>query len=321
VEFPRDPKNAGWLREAIAVLIAIGFAMAGRIVIDMFAPGVLPFALTFPAVIFASLLAGPRAGAIAIIICQAITWYFVFQPSRAFTLTFVQGVSMIFSTLSLGLTVWIVGAYRAAGVRLQQESQRRVDLLSLALREVDHRTKNNFQIAASLLFSQAAAQSDPTLAQELRDAAGRLMSIAGVYADLALSSTDLHTIMLHEYLRDLCARFGETMLPPTVSLDFKGEPVEMTAQTATTIGLIVNEWLTNAAKHAFPHGTGRLQVVLRREGDTTLIEVGDDGVGGGPGGGTPGTGAALIGTLAKSIGATVTVTTDGGRRCQLRVPG
>jgi len=308
-----------WLGEVVVTLAAIGFAVIGRAVIDMFAPGVLPFALTFPAVIFASLLAGARAGAAALIVCQLLVWFFVFPPRGSFAISSAQAVSLFFSSFSLGLTVWIIAAYRAAQTRLQQETRSRVDLLSLALREVDHRTKNNFQIAASLLQSQAAAQSDPALAHELRSAASRLISIATVYADLALSSADLNRVMLQDYLRELCARFRETMLPPTVSLAFEGDAVEVSTQSATTIGLIVNECLTNAAKHAFPRGIGAIDVSVRRDGDAILIEVRDDGVGN-AGAGTPGTGSTLIGTLARSIRATFAASEDRGRVCTLRVP-
>jgi two-component sensor histidine kinase len=319
VKIVRDADGMNWLGEVIVTLAAIGFAMIGRAVVDMFAPGVLPFALTFPAVILASLLAGARAGAAALIVCQLLVWYFVFPPRGSFAISSAQAVSLFFSTISLGLTVWIIGAYRAAHARLQQETRNRVDLLSLALREVDHRTKNNFQIAASLLQSQAAAQSDPALAQELRSAASRLTSIATVYADLALSSADLDRVMLQDYLRELCARFGESMLPPTVSLAFDGDAVEVSARTATTIGLVVNECLTNAAKHAFPGGMGAIAVSVRREGSAILIEVRDDGVGSAADS-APGTGSTLIATLARSIRATFAAREDRGRVCALRVP-
>jgi len=316
----RDPDETTWLKEALVALAAVGFAVVGRTLIDMVAPGTLPFVLTFPAVIFASLIAGARSGAAAVIVCQLLVWYFVFPPRGSFALTSAQALSLIFSTLSLGLTVWIVARYRSVQSRLRQEAKERVDLLSLALREVDHRTKNNFQIAASLLQSQAATQSDPALAQELRNAASRLTSIAGVYADLALSSAGLSTVVLHEYLRELCTRFRETMLPPTVTLTFEGEPAEVPAQAATTIGLIVNECLTNAAKHAFPRGHGKIAVSIRRDGAAILIEVRDDGVGTAAGEAGGGSGSTLIATLARSIRASFATGHDRGRTCTLRVP-
>jgi two-component system, sensor histidine kinase PdtaS len=320
----RDPSEIGWVGELVVACAAIGFALLGRAIIDMFAPGVLPFALAFPAVIFGGLFGGARVGAAIAVVLQIFVWYFVLPPHRSFALAFAEAVSLIFATLSLALTVWIIAAYRGAASRLQEETQRRADLLSLALREVDHRTKNNFQIAASLLQSQAATQQDPTLARELRTAAGRLISIAEVYADLALSSADLSTVKLQNYLRELCKRFGRTMLPPAVKLRFHGEAIEIPAQAAATIGLIVNECLTNAAKHAFPSGTGTIQVAARREKDAIMIEVRDDGVGS-VSGETParscgGTGSTLIATLAKSIKASFTTEEQGGRHCVLRMP-
>jgi len=320
----RDPNEIGWVGELVVACAAVGFALLGRAIIDMIAPGVLPFALAFPAVIFAGLFGGARVGAAVAIVLQIFVWYFVLPPHRSFALSFAEVVSLIFATLSLALTLWIIAAYRRAASGLQKETQRRADLLSLALREVDHRTKNNFQIAASLLQSQAATQQDPTLARELRTAAGRLVSIAEVYADLALSSADLSTVMLQNYLRELCTRFRRTMLPPTVKLRFHGETIEVPAQAATTIGLIVNECLTNAAKHAFPGGTGTIHVATRREEGAIVVEVRDDGVGSvaGETGASicAGTGSTLIATLAKSIKATFVTEDEGGRHCMLRVP-
>ena len=320
----RGPNDIGWVGELVVASAAIGFALLGRAIIDMFAPGVLPFALAFPAVIFAGLFGGARVGAAVAIVLQIFVWYFVLPPHRSFALSFAEVVSLIFATFSLALTVWIIAAYRGAASRLQEETARRADLLSLALREVDHRTKNNFQIAASLLQSQAATQQDATLARELRTAAGRLISIAEVYADLALSSADLSTVMLQSYLRELCRRFRRTMLPPAVKLRFHGETIEVPAQAATTIGLIVNECLTNAAKHAFPGGAGTIQVATRREEGAIVVEVRDDGVGSvsgeTPASGCAGTGSTLIAMLAKSIKASFATEEQGGRQCVLRVP-
>jgi two-component sensor histidine kinase len=305
-------------------MAAVGLAVAGRLVVDIFAPGVIAYAFVFPAVIFACLIAGIRSGLIVTTICQLLIWYFVIPEKRSFEIDFPHAVGLVVATLSLILTAWAVASFRATSYRLREEQQRHVELLSLALREVDHRTRNNFQIAASLLLSRAASQGNAELRNELQAAAGRLQSLASVYSNLALSSTDLSTVLLHEHLREICDRIREGMLPAGVSLSFDAEPIEVPAQTAVSIALIVNESLTNAAKHAFPDGVGAVAVWARPDSDgSILVTIEDDGTGQSPGKGD-GTGSKLMDLLARSLNAELRIssatTTDHGTRCDLKVP-
>jgi two-component sensor histidine kinase len=311
------------LTDIVVAVSAMGLAVVGRITVDLFSPGVVAYAFVFPAVIFASLIAGARSGYIATACCQMLIWYYVIPPKRSFDISFSDAVGLFVATASLALTVWAVSAFRATSMRLQEEQQRHVELLSLALREVDHRTRNNFQIAASLLLSRAAGEADARLRDELQQAASRLQSLASAYSNLALSSADLSTVLLHEHLREICDRIREGMLPAGVSLSFDAEPVQMPAQSAVSIALIVNECLTNAAKHAFPDGLGAVAVWLRPDGDDVLVTIEDDGIGYG-GGNSAGTGSKLIDMMARSLKGEFQVsgstTTDRGTRCDLRVP-
>lgn len=309
--------------DIVVAAAAIGIAVLGRALVDLFTPGVVAYAFVYPAVIFASLIAGARSGYIATAFCQVLIWYFVIPPKRSFEISASDAIGMLVATASLALTVWAVAAFRAASIRLQEEKERHVELLSLALREVDHRTRNNFQIAASLLLSRAAGEADSRLRDELQRAAGRLQSLAAAYSNLALSSADLSTVLLHEHLREICDRVREGMLPAGVSLSFDAEPVQLPARSAVAIALIVNECLTNAAKHAFPDGLGAVAVWLRPEGDDVLVTIEDDGIGQDQGK-VIGTGSKLIEMMARSLNAEFHIssatTIDHGTRCELRVP-
>jgi len=304
-------------------MAAVGLAVVGRLIVEILAPGVLAYAFVFPAVIFACLIAGIRSGLMVTVVCQLLIWYFVIPPKHDFAIAFPHMVGLIVATGSLSLTAWAVSSFRATSYRLRDEQERHVELLSLALREVDHRTRNNFQIAASLLLSRAAGQDNPELRTELQAAAGRLQSLAAVYSNLALSSTNLSTVLLHEHLREICERIREGMLPAGVNLSFDAEPIEVPAQTAVSIALIVNECLTNAAKHAFPDGVGAVAVWLRPDGDgNVLITIEDDGPGQAPTR-SSGTGSKLMDLLARGMDAELQITsgttTDRGTRCDLKV--
>jgi len=310
--------------DLIVAFAAVGMAIVARVLTNMFAPDLVPYVFAFPAVIFAGQIAGVRAGLIAIGLCQMLIWYFVIPPTKDFSIGLDDGLALAVATLSLALTVWAVSSFRATSLRLQEEKEKRVQLLSLALREVDHRTKNNFQIAASLLLSHAGRHEDPRVRQELQLAAGRLQSLASVNARLALSSSNISTVLLHDHLRELCDRITDGMLPAGVSLRLEAEPVEVPAQRAVAIALIVNECLANAAKHAFPDGVGDLLVSLRHEANVLVVSVEDDGVGR-DAAKCAGTGSNLTELLTRSINGKFTVdrTQHGGQgtRCELRVPG
>lgn len=283
----------------------------------------MPYVFAFPVVIFAGLIAGVRAGLIATGFCQLLVWHFIIPEERSFAINTADALGLVIATLSLALTVWAVSSFRSASLRLQEEKEKHVELLSLALREVDHRTKNNFQIAASLLLSHAVRFDDPRLRDEMKHAAGRLQSLASVYSNMALSSSNISTVLLHDHLRDVCHRIKDGMLPAGVSLSFDAELTEVPAQTAVAIALIVNECLTNAAKHAFPQGMGAVAICLRNDVGRVIVSIEDDGVGHDPRT-SAGTGSKLAQLLARSLNAQFQVssghTTDRGTRCELNVP-
>jgi two-component sensor histidine kinase len=314
-----------WLRrwppalvEAAVALSAVALAVGGRLLLDSFVSGAVPFALVFPCAIGAGLIAGFRAGLATVAVCQLLVWYFVMPPARTFELDPGQTASLLLTTIAELIAVWAVTSYRRAAITLRAEQARRVDMLQLALREIDHRTKNNFHIAASLLTAQAATTADDGAAAELRLAASRLMSIAGTYKNLALSSANLSNVLLHEHLREICDQLRGGMLPEAVALRFDAAPATVTAEAAVAIGLIVNEWITNAAKHAFAGGNGEIVVGVVREGPDLIVTVADNG----PGiddSRQSGSGSRLTATLARSIPARLEVVSRAGTRCTLRL--
>ncbi len=305
------------VRDILVALAAMMLAVGCRLIIDHFVAGAVPFALTFPAVIAAGLLAGGRAGLLAIAGCQMLVWYFILPPARSFAIPNAgYATSLVMTTLAQGVAVWAVAAYRGSVRKARGEVQRRIELMDIALREIDHRTKNNFQIAASLLVAQAGSSDNPDVAQHLRLAAARLTSIASTYRNLAVSSATLSDVLLHDHLKEICDHIRDGMLPATIDLTFVAEPVTVAADKAVTIGLIVNEWITNAVKHAFPDAIGEIAVSLEKASAGMRIVVADNG---GGGSGAAGSGSKLIELLVRSLGATVSIDQNDGTRCVLDV--
>jgi len=297
------------------ILLAVGSPLT----IDLFVNDAVPFALTFPAVIIAGLLAGWRGVLITIAGCQLLVWYFVMPPQRSFAIVDAgQATSLMLTTLAQLLSAWAVVAYRTSSLRLADETGKHLDLMQIAQQEIDHRTKNNFQLAASLLMAQAAQADTQKLREQLNAAAARLQRVAGTYKNLWVSSVGLSEVALDSHLAELCESLRVAMLPPGVTLVYEGQPVTVDADRAVAIGLIANEWITNAAKHAYDEGEGKIEVRLTSSTEAIELGVVDGGCGiaNAPRGGL---GTSLVEMLSASLEARMTVTDDNGTRCVLRV--
>jgi PAS domain S-box-containing protein len=158
---------------------------------------------------------------------------------------------------------------------------------TILLKEVHHRVKNNLQIISSLLNLQAerTRTRNPEVLDTLRDTQNRVRSMALLHENLYRSSS-LARISLPQYVESLCVQLWRSVGPAApIELDRQVDAVSLSLDQAVPCGLIVNELVSNALKHAFPDGrSGRVRVraQARTEGEISLI-VADDGVGLPPG--------------------------------------
>ncbi|HEX2574585.1 MAG TPA: histidine kinase dimerization/phosphoacceptor domain -containing protein [Polyangia bacterium] len=149
------------------------------------------------------------------------------------------------------------------------------------LKEVHHRVKNNLQIVSSMLNLQLDQLSDPKALALFKESQMRVRSIA-LFHEKLYQSKDLARVDIGEYLKglatDLFATYG--INPDDILLTFATEDVSLGVDAAISCGLIVNELVSNALKHAFPSGRkGEVHITLRRDGQDVVLEVTDDGVG------------------------------------------
>jgi PAS domain S-box-containing protein len=149
------------------------------------------------------------------------------------------------------------------------------------LKEIHHRVKNNLQVTSSLLRLQAAAIDDDDARAMFEETENRIRSMALVHEKLYQSS-NLSRIDLADYIRSL----GELLFrssainPANVMLEVSGREIFLSIDTAVPCGLIVNELLSNALKHAFPGGrVGIINVRLDEAGGRIALHVRDDGIG------------------------------------------
>jgi two-component sensor histidine kinase/CHASE1-domain containing sensor protein len=196
----------------------------------------------------------------------------------------------------------------------------------ILLRELHHRVKNNLQVIASLFSLQARYLPDPRYREIFEESRNRVFSIALAHEKL-YRSKDLNRIDFSEYARNLVSHL-HSMLGPNSAINVVTEISEMTlpVETAIPCGLVINELVTNAFKHAFPAGRhGAIRVVLREVDPARwLVAVEDDGIGL-PAqislGKTDSLGLDLVSILATQIGAEVEVNRERGTSFRLTFGG
>jgi PAS domain S-box-containing protein len=149
------------------------------------------------------------------------------------------------------------------------------------LKEIHHRVKNNLQITSSLLRLQVAKVTDESVRQPLRESQDRIRSIALVH-EMLYRSPDLSRVKVADYARSLVLQLfrSHSVDSRRITVLFDIGRVELGVDVAVPCGLIVNELVVNALKHAFPDGRkGVIQVSMKADAESYVLGVKDDGVG------------------------------------------
>ena len=145
--------------------------------------------------------------------------------------------------------------------------------------EISHRIKNNLQIIVGLMSFEARSTPAPYV-QGYKAMQARIGAIAQLY-DVISQSSHGRTIAVDLYLREIAKTMSVSLLGPTsgIEIEVKAEALEIDPDRAVPFGLLVNELATNAIKHAFPDGKGRVVLSVERAGDQIELTVADNGVG------------------------------------------
>lgn len=275
--FRRLPPIAGMLFAAASV----GAAGAAREILSGPLHG-NPFLLFFPAIILTSLLFNHGAGFVAVALSLLLAAWLV-EPDRSFALTREQILPLALFALS-ALTCAAAIEFLQVAIRENMEGEERLRATQASeasqrtrLSETLHRVRNDLGALASLLTLQSRRR--PEAADALAAAANQVRALGRIHA--RFSAADGEAVVcsddfLNELVRDLqVTHFGDG----GVRLSVEADREELPLKTATTLGLIINELITNAAKYAFPDHRGAIATCFRRKGDVDVITVADDGVG------------------------------------------
>ena len=164
-------------------------------------------------------------------------------------------------------------------MELRLSARRAIGDLSVSLaraemmgREIDHRVMNSLQFVSGMLGMQSRSSANPETAAQLEIAASRVATVARVHRHFYIDEAVESTCAL-EYLKRLCGDLADVVDPARLTV--VGPPTPIPTTQVMPLGLIVNELVTNAAKH----GATDISVEVAPFGRGVSVSVSDDGPG------------------------------------------
>lgn len=163
----------------------------------------------------------------------------------------------------------------------EKKLEKQLDEKKVLLAEIHHRVKNNLAVVSGLLELQKGHTKNEEAYQKMKDSQSRIQSMALVHEQL-YQMEFYSSLQFDEYVKSL----GETIASSysnkaaNIELTYNTEPVELTMDQAIPCGLLLNELLTNAFKHAFKGmDQGRIAISVHEEENIVTFKVADDGIG------------------------------------------
>ena len=209
---------------------------------------------------------------------------------------------------------FLQGAANILGMAIERERHERnlkaaLERHQFLIGEMNHRVKNSLALVAGMLRLQAREDSDPAFAEQLKDATLRVGAIARVHEQLYQTS-DVERFDVGRYIEAICKDLSASFAQCEISVE--AQPgIVISADRAISSALIVNELVSNAAKHAYHgHGAGRVWVSVAATGvDSFSIAVRDEG-GGLPEGLQFGEGKSLGARMVRSLAEQLNASLD-----------
>lgn len=168
----------------------------------------------------------------------------------------------------------------ARQVMVQLEMRKALSTARVLRQEVDHRVKNSLHSLSALirlLDRQAKSEETHTALSTIHS---RIEAVASLHAELY--RTDAGPVV---NLARYCANLGEHLTkvaPPNVTLELDAEPIDVSSRQAVAVGTLMNEFVANSFKHAFPDhraGVVRISISAADKGRSVRLVCRDDGVG------------------------------------------
>ena len=193
-------------------------------------------------------------------------------PAEIQSIALLAGERPVMRTILIDIT----------GRKQAEKTQTSLNEKEVLLKEIHHRVKNNLQIVSSLLSLQAKRTAHPEAVSALLQSRDRISSISHIHEKLSHSS-NLASVDMGAYTRSLVSDLrgsygGENS---SVRLTVNAQDFSLSITEAIPVGLIINELVSNALRHAFPNETkGEITIQLRPRGAAQFsLIVRDNGIG------------------------------------------
>jgi two-component sensor histidine kinase len=194
------------------------------------------------------------------------------------------------------------------------------------LYEIGHRVRDSMQVVMSLIRIQTGRSGEPLVRQALQATGARIHAVAQVH-DRLFTGDGSGRVRMDRYLTEICQQIVDALgvQEPRQTLEVEAQPIELSADLAFPLGLIVTELVGNAFRHAFGgSGTGTVWVQFGRMPDGLLkLVVADDGKGITPGvefSSTVGLGMHIVALMVQRLRASLSVSHVHGSCFTLRFP-
>jgi PAS domain S-box-containing protein len=200
-----------------------------------------------------------------------------------------------------------------------------LDDKDILLRELHHRVKNSFAIITGIVGLESNRLNDPAMRDVLMDIRNRIGSLSNLYTILN-HEHEVKDIRLDHYLKQMSHSLIDSYASDKnrITLRVDLAEIHIDVSRAISIGLIVNELLTNAFKYAFPGvRKGSIGIMLKREETKISIEVSDNGVKLPSDfniNKTKGLGLELVRLLTNQLDGTIAIESDGETVFRISIP-
>ncbi|MCW9708798.1 sensor histidine kinase [Fodinibius salsisoli] len=193
---------------------------------------------------------------------------------------YIYGIAGLLLLFVIGAAIWILSLRRKMEQKTKKIKQS-LEEKEILLREIHHRVKNNLSIISGLLELQKDTSTEPTTKVALQNSQARIRSMALIH-DKLYQTDSLSDIELNVYLRELVEGISATLdnNHQRVALNFDLDQTEIDIDKVVPCGLLVNELVVNAYKHAFSTvEEGELTLKLKNHNHKVVLTIADNGPG------------------------------------------
>ncbi len=276
---PFRSKSSFILRWGLAVIFGVLLLVADKYLFRYF--GIVFFSIPMVAIALLTFILGTDAGVILIIIVGTGIWYFLLEPINSFKITAMKDIKdterLVAFFIASILITFLISLFKRERNKLRSALEEK----EILLKELYHRTKNNLQVASSLVSLQCSRIDENELIKSMcADIQNRFKAMALVHEQL-YKSGDLVNVNMENYVEDLLKNImsGYPVLKDNLALVSEVHDIDLPMDLAVPCGLIINELITNSLKYAFPEGKGRINITMRNADGMIELTYSDDGPG------------------------------------------